>query len=149
MFEIDLSSSEDGEWFYYQDSHLNPKTGEWVFDPPINESRVRVRRLDAFIRERMANRKRKVEWILNEKSHQMERQSYFADQSMEEIQKDMEDGWDYAITGVEGFRDKKTGKEIECTRENKIALMRVPAFDRFIGRCFRVLSGAEEAEEKN
>ena len=149
MFEIDLTSSENGEWFFFQDSHLDAESGEWIFDPPINEARVRVRRLDAFVRERMSTRKRINEYVLNPKTRQMERQSYLADQSMEEIQKDMEDGWDYAITGIEGFRDKKTGAEIECTRENIIALMRVPAFDRFIGRCFRILSGAQEAEEKN
>lgn len=152
MFEIDLGQSE-GEWFFFQESHFDQASGEWVFDPPATDARVRLRRIEPFLRERAAQRKRVVEHVLNPKTRTMERISYFEEQSVSDAQAEMDDAWDYGITGLEYFKDKKTGKVIECTRETKLALMRVPMFDRFIGRCIRVLNGVEseqkEAEEKN
>ena len=39
---------------------------------------------------------------------------------------------------------------IDCTRENKLKLMRVPVFDRFIARCLEMLanSGVKEKEDE-
>ncbi len=153
MFEVDLTAQADGEWFQFQDSHFDQTRGEWIFDPPATDARVRVRRTDAFWKERNAKRKRVVEHVLNPKTHQMERLSYLEEQSAADAQASVDDAMDYAITGLENFKDKGSGKVIDCTRENKLALLRVPAFDRFIGRCFRLLEGAEaaqkEASEKN
>ena len=152
-FEVDLSLPAEGEWFPFQTSHLDKESGEWLFDPPDSDARVRVRSLQPFLDQRAAKRERVFEHVLNPKSRQMERISYLKEQSVSEIQRDMDDGWDYAITGLENFKDKRSGVTIERTRENVLALMRVPAFDRFIGRCMRILSGAEveqrEAAEKN
>ena len=153
MFEVDLSAQVEGEWFQFQDSHFDQAAGEWVFDAPATDARVRVRRTDAFWKERNAKRERIAEHVLNTKTRQMERISYLKEQTVAEAQASLDDAMDYAITGLEAFKDKSSGQVIECNRENKLALMRVPAFDRFIGRCLRLLEGAEiaqkEAAEKN
>lgn len=153
MFEVDLSAQAEGEWFQFQDSHFDQTKGEWVFDPPTSDARVRVRRTESYWREKNAKRERVAEHVFNPKSRAMERISYLKEQTVAEAQADVDGAWDYAITGLENFRAKGSDGEIECTRDNKLTLMRIPAFDRFIGRCFRLLEGAEaqkkEEAEKN
>jgi len=151
MIEIDLESIDEGEWFPYQNSHFDQELGEWVFEEPADAARVRVRRYHTFLQEKVYGRKRSVEHVYNPKTKAMERITYYDDRSPEETKKIDADIWDYAITGFEGFASK--GKIIECTRENKVKMMEDPAFNRFIGRCLRILEGAEarrqEEVEKN
>ena len=153
MFEIDLDNQDEGTWFKYQESHFDEKKGEFVFDPPVSNARVKVRQIAKFLSEQLSKRKKAAEMVLNPKSRRMERVSYYDDLTPEQEQKEFEDAYDYAIIGLENFKNKKTGEVIECTRENKLALIKIPAFDRFLGRCFKVLSGFEgeekEEEEKN
>ncbi|MFH2076784.1 MAG: hypothetical protein ABIJ57_15830 [Pseudomonadota bacterium] len=153
MLEVDLTAQAEGEWFAFQDSHFDQAAGEWAFDPPATDARVRVRRTDAFWRTRNAKRERIAEHVFNPKTRSMERISYFKEQTVAEAQSDVDDAMDYAITGLENFKDKASGAVLECKRETKLALMRIPAFDRFMGRCLRLLEGAEvkakEDAEKN
>uniref|UniRef100_A0A6M3IRH4 Uncharacterized protein n=1 Tax=viral metagenome TaxID=1070528 RepID=A0A6M3IRH4_9ZZZZ len=150
--EIDLDSTEEGEWFFYQDSHFDQEIGDWIFDEP-QKAKVRIRRIQSFLQEKLQNRKRIAEHVLNPKTRAMERISYFKEQSIDEARREIDDVWDYAITGLEGFKNKKTGQIIECTRENKLKLIKIPAFDRFVAHCFRILEGSEirqkEIAEKN
>jgi hypothetical protein len=149
---IDLSRDQ-GEWFPFQQSHVDPLTGEPIFDPPASDARVQVRSLAPFYEARIAKRERKVEHVYNPKTRAMERISYIEELTPAAAKAEAEEAFDYAITGLEGFKDSKTGKVLECNRETKAALMQVPVFDRFIARCFRLLAaaGAQEAEasEKN
>lgn len=153
MFEVDLGAQAEGEWFQFQDSHFDQAVGEWVYDPPATDARVRVRRTDPFWKERGAKRERIAEYVHNPKTRSMERISYLKEQTVAEAQQDTDDAIDYAITGLENFKDKRSGKVLVCDRETKLALVRIPAFDRFIGRCLRLLEGAEakqqEESEKN
>jgi len=149
IVEVDTESLDEGEWFYYQNSHLARDTNEWVFEEPSKHARVRIRRIQPFLQERMFVRKKETEHVLNRKTRAMERISYFKELTAEEMQKENDDTWDYAITGIENFKDKKTGKNFECTRESKLKLIKVPAFDRFIGKCLRILEGEEAAAGKN
>jgi hypothetical protein len=88
---------------------------------------------------------------MNPKTRQMERITYYAELSIEEAKAERDDAYDFAITGIEGFKDAKTGQIITCTRANKLALMKVPVFDRFFAKCQQVLasSGVKEQESKN
>lgn len=140
--EIDLDALDEGEWFPYQNSHFDQETGEWIFEEPHPEAKVRVRRMESLVRERFYSRKKVAEHVLNPKTKAMERITYYKEPTSEESRKESEDTWDYVITGFEGFANK--GKLIEYTRENKIKMMRDPAFDRFVGRCLRILDGSEE-----
>jgi len=149
MFEIDLEELDEGTWFQWQESHFDPEKGEFVFDPPTSEAKVKMRGAGEFFQKRLADRKRVREIVLNPKTRQMEAVSYFKDLTPEQEQKEREDGYDYMIVDFENFKNKKTGEIIECNRKNKIALMKVPAFDRFVAKCLRVLSGIEEKEKED
>ena len=148
---LDLESQEQGEWFQWFSSHIDEATGDIVYDDPSPDARVKIRSMAPFIEERVSTRKRQYEHVVNPKTKQMERIPYYKDLSFDELKKEREDTWDYIIQGLEGFVDKKTRKEITLTRENKIKLMKLPIFDRFIARCLQMLSssGVEEQETKN
>ena len=151
MFEVDLDNieSDEGVWFDYQESHFDKDKGVFVFDPPNSDASIRVRRIGKFIADSMAKRKQKEKIVLNTHSKRMERITYYEDEGQEVVQAGIDAAFDYAITGLKGFKNKKTGDVVECTKDNKIALMKIPAFDRFIAKCFRVLGDLEEEDEKN
>jgi hypothetical protein len=144
---------DQGEWFQYFGSRIDSSTGDVIYDEPATDARVKVRPMGPFIEERVANRQRQTEHVLNPKTRQMERVTYYPELSAAELRAERGDVWDYAIQDWEGFKDARTGQAIKCTRENKIALMKLPVFDRFIARCQQLLaeSGVQEAkeEEKN
>jgi hypothetical protein len=138
-----------GERFQFFGSHLDPNTGNITYDEPAGDAWVTVRGMVPFIEERLAKRKKVIEHIYNPKTRAMERISFYPDLSPEEAKAENDDLWDYVITGLENFRDSKTKEPIACTRENKIALMKVPVFDRFIARCLQMLSesGIKDKED--
>lgn len=144
---FDLEATE-GEWFPFFKSTIDLVTGNIIYEDPVNDARVRLRPMAPFLEERLNNRVKSVEHVLNPKTRSMERISYYPELSPEQEQKERDDVWDYVITGLDGFKDR-SGKEIECTRENKIKLMKVPIFERFISRCFQIManSGISESEE--
>jgi hypothetical protein len=152
MIDLDLDQNE-GEWFQFFTSHIDPNNGEVIYDPPDSDARVQVRSILPFVEERLLKRKRNVEHVLNPKTRTMERVSFNPDLSPEEEKKEREDLWDYAIVGFENFKDRKTAEVIECTRENKLKLMKVPVFDRFIARCLQMISDsqtrAKQESQKN
>jgi len=82
----------------------------------------------------------------------MERISYFPEMTFAEQREESADLWDYCMVSIEGFVDQKTKKEIKCTKANKVALMKNPVFDRFVARCFQIMSESsvkmQEAEKK-
>ena len=141
--------AEQGEWFQFFGSHVEAKTGETIYHEPEPNARVQIRSMAPFIEDRLSKRKKQVEHVINPKTRALERLSYYADLTVEESIKERDDTWDYIITDFEGFKDSRTGEVIECTRENKIKLVKVPVFDRFIARCLEMLnnSGIKEAKE--
>jgi hypothetical protein len=54
---------------------------------------------------------------------------------MDEVRQERDSAIDYAITGITGFRDKATKKPLECTRANKLIMIKQPAVDRFFAYC--------------
>jgi len=150
LFDLDESQ---GEWFQFFMSRVDPDTGEIIYDEPVQDARVQIRSMATFFEERIGARKKVVEWKVNPKTKMNERHSFYPDLSYEEMKKEREDAWDYAITGLEGFQDAKTKKPLVCDRETKLKLMKNPVFDRFIARCLQLLaeSGVVQKEdlEKN
>jgi len=146
---IDVDTSQE-EWFYFFSSSLDPNTGNIIYDEPVKDARVQIRSLTPFVEKRLASRKKAVERVYNPRTRSMDRVSYYADPTPEESQAERDDIWDYAITGIEGFKDSSTGQVITCTRENKLKLMRIPVFDRFVARCLQLLdsAGAKIKEEE-
>jgi hypothetical protein len=151
MMLLDLEAQEQGEWFQFFSSHIDEASGEVVYEEPSKDARVKIRSMVPFVEEQMAGRKKQYEHVMNPKTRSMERIAYYLDLTPEENKKDKEDIWDYVVQDLEGFVDKKTGKEIACTKANKIKLMKLPVFDRFVARCLQMLSsaGIEEQETKN
>ena len=144
---------KEGEWFNFFGSHVDETTGEIVYEEPVKDARVKVRSMAPFIEERISGKKRQYEHVLNPKSRSMERLPYYPEQTAEEVKAERDDLWDYIIETFENFKDKKTQKDITCDKANKIKMMKVPVFDRFIARVQQILTtaGAEaqETETKN
>jgi hypothetical protein len=150
---IDFDIIEQGEWFQFFESTIDPNTGDIIYNKPKGDARVQLRSIVPYIEAVMDKRTRSIEHVHNPKTRSMERLSYYPEQSLAEIRKEREDTWDYAITGFENFKDRKTGKVIECTRANKIKLMKIPVFDRFVARCLQIIADSgikeKETEAKN
>lgn len=145
---VDLETTQ-AEWFQYFGSRVDVNTGEIIYEEPASDARVQIRSLMPFYEERLAKRKKSYEHVFNPKTRTMERVTYYLDQSPAEDKAEREDAWDYAIVAFEGFQDTKTGEKVACTRENKLKLMKLPVFDRFVARCLQLLNGSAVATEKN
>jgi hypothetical protein len=150
LFDLDV---QQGEWFPFQNSRINPESGEVEWDEPEKDAKVQIRPMGPFFEEKIMKRKRVAENVYNPKTRAMERVSFFQELSAEEAKHERDEAFDYAIIGLQGFKNSKSGEVIQCTRENKLALMRVPAFDRFFAKCQQLLSSsgvkAQEEAEKN
>uniref|UniRef100_A0A6H1ZD23 Uncharacterized protein n=1 Tax=viral metagenome TaxID=1070528 RepID=A0A6H1ZD23_9ZZZZ len=149
MTVFDLAKDEQGDWFAYFDSHIDPVIGETVYDPPIEgAAEFRIRSMAPFFDERRKERKKEFKMVLNPSTRGMERVGYYPDLPPDEAEKENQDAWDYAITGIKNAFSAP-GVEIKCTRENKLALIEIPAFMRFLFRVFQIISdtGAKAREE--
>lgn len=153
MTIFDVEAGEQGTWFPFFNSRLDLSTGEFAYDPPEPDAaEFRIRSTVPFWEERRKGRKRESKMVLNPTTRQMERVSYYPDLSPEEEGKEQDDAWDYAITGI-----KKAfwspGNPIECDRESKLKLIKIPSFLWFANRVFQLLAEAgvkaNEASEKN
>lgn len=142
-----------GERFQFFTSTIDPNTGDIIYADPQGDAYVTLRSMQSFFEERLAKRKKGIEHVHNPKTRSMERLSYNFELSPEEEKAERESAWDHAILNLEGFKDSSTGKLIACTKENKIKLMKIPVFDRFIARCFQIMANAgikdKEEKEKN
>ena len=143
VFNLDGAA---GDWFDFFESSIDIKTGETTYDDPRpGTGRVCIRDMGVFFRERQRTRKRKTQFVRNSGSRAMEQVELL--QTPEEEAQDREDAFDYAITDFENFFDAK-GKPIKCTRENKLKLLAIPVFDRFVGRCFEIQQNASKIQAK-
>jgi len=144
FFDLDEAR---GDWFDFFESRIDIKTGDVTYDDPKpGTGRVCIRDMGPFWRERQRNRKKKSEFVRNPSTRAMERVEYYPQTAEEEAQ-EREDAFDYAITDFEDFFDAK-GKPIKCTKENKIRLLAIPVFDRFIARCFELQQNASKIQAK-
>jgi len=146
--DIDIAYTE-GDWFQYFTSRIDDKTEDIIYDDPVPHARVLIRSAAPFIEERLKKQKSRTEFVLNPKTRKMERVPYFEDRPFDKLIEETDDMYDYAILNFEGFRNKKTGEVIECTRENKIALRHNEMFKRFFERCQQILNGSVEESAKN
>lgn len=143
-----------GDWFPFFNSHIDLATGEIIYeDPKEGAAEFCIRSMGPFWDERRKSYKKEAKFVHNPVTRQMERVVWFKDLPPEEASKESDDAWDYAIVGMRNAKWGKNGDEMECTRENKLKLIKVPAFMRYINKVFQLLSGvaseAKEAEEKN
>ena len=153
MTVFDFTKDDQGDWFSFFGSRLDTATGEIVYDKPEKgAAEFRIRLMGPFFEERRKGRKKEHKMVLNTITKAMERVSWFEDLPDDEAEKENGDAWDYAITGMKNaFSAPKV--EIECNRENKLKMVDMPVFLRFINRVFVILSEAgvkqKDASEKN
>jgi hypothetical protein len=138
---FDLESRQEGEWFKFFESRINEKGEVEYDDPKPDAGRFCIRSIGPVMEEIRSAKKKRFEFVLNPSTRSMERVGYLPDQTPAEARAEMEQVWDYAITGIEDAFDGK-GNALACTKENKIKLMAVPMFDRFVARCLQLLSAA-------
>ncbi|MFH2076954.1 MAG: hypothetical protein ABIJ57_16710 [Pseudomonadota bacterium] len=153
MTIFDFSKEEQGDWFSFFESHIDPSTGQIVYaDPQEGAARFRIRSMVPFWEEQRKGRKKQYQMVLNPQTRAMERVGYYDDLPEDKAEQENDDAWDYAITGIE-HAFSSPGVPLECTRENKLKLVRLPTFLRFITRVFVLLNEAgireREESEKN
>lgn len=152
MFKFDLEGGSKGDWFAFCESKLVDGKVEFL-EPAKDAGRVCVRIADGETMEKIQaqTRTRKREFVKDKETRQMVGVLYI-DQTPEQEKKERELIWDHAIVAWEGLLDSE-GEEIPCTLENKMKLMAIPMFARFIGHCFEVINNNEAegkvAAEKN
>ena len=150
---FDLSGGQQGEWFKFFRSEIRESGDITYLDPEEGAGKVCLRIADPETIEQIQaqTRKKISEFAHNPKTRSMERVTYF-EQSTSQEKRERELIWDYAIQDWKGILDKD-GEEIPCTLENKLKLMNIPQFARFVGRCLQLITGAnaesEEAAGKN
>jgi hypothetical protein len=150
---VDLETKEQGEWFTFRMSQIDINTGDIVWEEPIEGVEVQIRSAKPFYEGLYLKQERIIEWKINPKSKQYEKHDNPKEKTPDELVRDRDDSYDYAITGLKGWFDKKTKKPIECTRENKLALMNKEVFSRFFVHCQALLDSVgmevETKETKN
>lgn len=136
---IDFDMAESGTWFDFFTSRVKDD-GSIEYDKPLpGAGRMCIRSSASFIEDQVQKRERCHEMVVNPKTRQMERISYHKELTPEEIKRSNADLWDHVIMDYNAFFDKN-GKPIPVTRENKIKLMNIPVFDRFVGKCLKDLN---------
>lgn len=138
--------TQEGVWFSFFTSTVDPSTGEVKYDDPKpGAAEFRIRSTKKFYEERLSSRKRESSMVLNPKSRSMERVAYLKEQTIEETMAERDDAWDYAITGI-----KKAfwpdGTPIQCNRADKLKLRNLSIVDRFVAKCFLTLDEQEVQE---
>ena len=150
---LDLNSSKDGTWFQFRMSEIDPNNGDIIWSDPIEGHEVKIRSMKPFFEERISKREKETIWKVHPKSRAYEPHTQFKELSVEEAKVERDDAFDYAITGLKGFKNKTTREEYPCTREVKLGLMAFDFFDRFIADCQQKVDSfqveMEDKETKN
>ena len=154
MTVFEQGEKEQGDWFPFVSSRIDPSTGEVCYDPPEEgAAEFCFRSPTPFWQERQKGRKKEHKMVLNPGSKAMERVGYYPDLPPEEERTERDDSWDYVITGMRNARWSENGPEMECTRENKLKLLKNTAFLRFANRTLQMIieTGVKvkESSEKN
>jgi hypothetical protein len=149
---VDLDNKK-GAWFTFRMSEIDQNTGNIVWGDEIPELEVQIRSMKPFFEERIRGRERGVGHVYNVKSRAMDRETFFKDLTPDESKAERDDAFDYAITGLKGFKSRATREPYPCTREVKIGLMAYDWFDRFFADCQQKIDSLsiemEEKESKN
>ena len=153
MTVFDFTKDDQGDWFAFFNSRFDQATGEIVYEKPEEgAAEFRIRSMAPFWEQRRKGRKKQYQMVLNPATRAMERVGYFEDIPADQSEKENAEAWDYAITGWKNALDA-SGNQIECNSENKLKMIEIPAFLRFVGRVFQLLAEAgikqAEASEKN
>jgi hypothetical protein len=154
MTVFEQGEKADGDWFPFFTSKFDPQTGEIIYDSPVDGSaEFCFRSLVPFWEERQKGRQKEYKMVVNPLTRAMDRVGYYPDLSFDEAKRERDNSWDYAITGMKFARWTEDGPEMDCTRENKLKLVKNSSFLRFANRVLQLLhdTGVKKKEdaEKN
>jgi hypothetical protein len=146
---IDLGGGKEGTWFQFRMSEIDPNNGDIIWSEPIEGHEVKIRSMKPFFEERIAKREKETLWKVHPKSRAYEPHTQFKELTVDQAKEERNDAFDYAITGIKGFKNKTTRVEYPCTREVKLGLMAYDFFDRFFADCQQKVDSLQvEMEEK-
>jgi len=150
---FDLDGKNEGEGFKFFESRIDD-AGKVVYDKPKPDAPTfQLRSMVPKMEEVRSKQKQKFEFVLNPTTRGMERVGFFEELSASEERAEREELWDYVITGWDDKALDAKGRKIPVTKENKIRLMAIPVFDRFVARALTLLSSegikAKKDKEKN
>jgi hypothetical protein len=147
---FDIAKLGIGEWFPYQDSKVDPVTGEVTWGEPSTTEKICFRRMDPDrnreISEKFKGKKVNTP-VLNTISKKMELVVSY-EQTPDQEKAERMAFWDEIISDW-NITDP-AGKAIQPTAENKYLLIKGSMeFLRFANHCLEILSGAmvEKAAE--
>lgn len=147
--------ANDGVWFPFFTSAIDPVTGDTKYDDPLPDAaEFRIRTTKKFYDDRILKRKRESQMVINPKTRQMEKVTSFKEQTVEEILEERADAIDYAITGIKNaFWDKERKVPVQCNKADKNKLNDISVFSRFLTRVWQIIEEQEVAnlkvQEKN
>ena len=150
--DLDINTAEDGRWFTFFYSHLDPNTSEPIYDDPIeNGPQMKIRNPAPFWKEQSEKKKMETRMVVNPKTHVMNAVQVEVKLTPEQQKAEHEGFVDYTIQGVKQF--KLNGKEMKATLQDKVKAFENPLVSMFVVRCVQILqeSGIQEvaAETKN
>jgi hypothetical protein len=147
MTTFNLDAVKSGTWFPFQESTVDPLTQDPIFDEAEKGAgEILLRSSTPFIRKQAAGQEIQTKPVMNSLTRRME----FAPvdrRTPEQKQQEQDDMWDYVIVDWKGFKDAN-GKEIPCTRENKLLLMDVDRFIRFVGHALKIIDQYTEVKKE-
>jgi len=147
---LDINTADEGQWFTFFYSHLDPNTLEPIYDDPIeNGPRMKIRNPASLWKDRSQKKKQKKEHVFNPKTRAMDMVSSDVDLTAAQKKAENEEFVDYVIQDVEQFT--LNGKEIKGTIAEKVKAMENPLISMFVQRCIQLLqeSGVQEAEAES
>jgi hypothetical protein len=147
-------AKSEGDWFTFFTSHLDAATGEIVYDPPVEgAAEFCFRSPVSFWEEQRKTRKKEYKMVVNPNTRAMERVGYYPDLPPEEEKEERDGSWDYVIIGMRNAKWSGSGPDMECTRDNKLKLLKNSAFLRFANRVLELITETgvkqKKAAEKN
>jgi hypothetical protein len=152
IFNLESSA---GEWFPFFESEVMADGEVKYSDPAKDAAKVKLRQADPDVLEDIYTQtgKEEVDRVLNPKSHTMDRVP-FRKQTAEQKKLERELIWDYAIMDWEDRAPflQADGSPIAKTVDNKLKLMGIGVFGRFVTKCLQSSTGMaelKEAERKN
>ena len=150
MITINIDTMDEGRWFDFFYTKIDPNTLEPIYGDPIeNGPRMRLRTPVELFRKRANSRKTEKKYIHNPKSRKMELVESEVELTPEQKKKENDEFVDYVIQDLEGF--KLGGKVIKGTLKEKVKMMENPLVSMFVQRCIQIMqeSGIQEAEEES
>lgn len=144
---FDIEKVSTGAWFGFFRSDVDDDGNVKYLDPEKDAGKVQVRVIDPETLESIQGKTRieHEEFKHNKKTRELQRVVWNT-QTERQKKAEREAIWDHAIVSWQGMLDAK-GNEIPCTLENKMKMMTIAVFARFITRCLELI-GAYEVEEK-